>query len=156
MLVSFTCTLNKHPIKEVVMKKKLITYSLPFLLCAFSTLSLNNFVEATTYQTSGSSVQTLSSDNFDSFIGQGVVVVDFHASWCGPCKTLGPIFQEIASELGSQAAFGKLDTDHASQIAKNYSIKTIPTLMIFRDGKEIKRRGPGSKSEITSWIKSAL
>ena len=65
----------------------------------------------------------------DSFIGQGVVVVDFHTSWCGPCKVLAPIFQEIASELGNQAAFGKLDTDNASQISKQYSIRNLRSVV---------------------------
>jgi len=138
------------------MKNKILSYSLPFLICAFSAFNLNNPLEAATHQASSSSVQTLSNGNFDNFISQGVVIVDFSATWCGPCKTLSPIFHEIAGELGNKAAFGKLDIDTAGQIAKNHSIKTLPTLILYRDGKEVKRRGPGSKSEISAWITSSL
>lgn len=73
-------------------------------------------------------------ENFEETIERGGTVwVDWHASWCGPCKQFGPVF-EAASEKHSEMTFGKIDTDAQQQLAANFRIRSIPTLMAFRDG----------------------
>ena len=75
----------------------------------------------------------LTAENFDSTImGNGIVVVDFWADWCGPCKMFAPTF-EAASEKDPQIVFGKVDTEAEQSLAAAAGIQSIPTLMIFRD-----------------------
>ncbi len=65
------------------------------------------------------------------------VLVDFYAEWCGPCKVQGPIIEELAKAIGDKASIGKIDTEEAIRIAQEYNIMSIPTLMIFRNGKAV-------------------
>ena len=67
------------------------------------------------------------------------VLVDFYAQWCSPCKVLAPIIEELAKELKGKVKVGKLDIDQAKEIASKYSVMSIPTLILFKDGKEEKR-----------------
>ena len=77
---------------------------------------------------------TLTQDNFEQTVsGDGIVLVDFWATWCGPCRQFGPIFEE-ASEKYPDIVFGKIDTDDQQQLAMAAQITSIPTLMVFRDG----------------------
>lgn len=78
-------------------------------------------------------------------------VVDFYATWCGPCKMFGPIFEETANN--SNINFVKLDVDKSSDIAREYGVMTIPTIILFKNGKEIKRHtGFMSKEELEKFI----
>ncbi len=77
---------------------------------------------------------TLTQENFEQTISAGgIVLVDFWATWCGPCRQFGPIFEE-ASEKYPDIVFGKIDTDDQQQMAMAAQITSIPTLMVFRDG----------------------
>ena len=76
--------------------------------------------------------------NFDEFISSGVVVVDFWATWCGPCVLLEPVLSEVAEEL-PDVKFGKVDVDKAQELAKKYRIMSIPNMCIFKDGKLVDR-----------------
>lgn len=79
-------------------------------------------------------------------------VVDFYATWCGPCKMFGPIFEEVANE--SDMNFVKLDVDRYSDIAREYGVMSIPTIILFSDGKEVKRyTGFMSKDQFTEFLK---
>lgn len=76
----------------------------------------------------------LKSSDFEATVtGDGIVLVDFWAEWCGPCKSFGPIFEE-ASEKHAEISFVKVDTEAEQEIASALEIRSIPTLMIFRDG----------------------
>ena len=73
------------------------------------------------------------SKNFDEFIAEGVVVVDFFATWCGPCKMLTPILDKVSADM-TQVKFGKVDVDQAMDLARRFSIRSIPDVLIFKDG----------------------
>ena len=75
----------------------------------------------------------LSELDFNEFVKEGNVVVDFYATWCGPCRMLAPIIEDL-SEENPNIKFGKLDVDEVSQVASKYMIQSIPTLLFFKDG----------------------
>ncbi|MDE3055796.1 MAG: thioredoxin [Verrucomicrobiota bacterium] len=94
--------------------------------------------------------------NFEGEIAKGIVVVDFFASWCGPCRTLAPVLEQVATEVQGTATIGKVDIDHASQIASKFQISAVPTLILFKDGKEAGRMvGSQTADSIKNWIASA-
>jgi thioredoxin 1 len=90
--------------------------------------------------------------NFNSLLSESrPVVVDFHALWCSPCKMQSPILKEIAAELGEKIRIIKIDVDQNSDIARQYNIQSVPTLIVFKDGKLLWRQsGVVSKSELYS------
>jgi thioredoxin 1 len=85
-------------------------------------------------------ITTLSTQTFDEIIGAatGAVVVDFWAEWCGPCKMIAPILEEIASENGT-ITVAKLNVDDHPDLARRFDVMSIPTLIVFKDGSPAKR-----------------
>src|SRR3712207_4668028 len=86
---------------------------------------------------------------------KGLAVVDFFATWCGPCNMLGPVFAEVAEELKDDAFFAKIDIDQSMEVAQEYGVNTVPTVIFFKDGVEVKREiGFMPKEKIVSTLNS--
>jgi thioredoxin 1 len=89
----------------------------------------------------GSIVTAITQGEYDSFRSQSgkVVVIDFYADWCGPCRKLGPILDKIAHEHGGKILIGKVNVDHHRELAAKECVEGIPDVRIFRDGQEVDR-----------------
>ena len=93
---------------------------------------------------------TLNSNNFEQEVlkSEGLILVDFWASWCVPCKMLAPVVHEIAEE-NADIKVGKVNVDEAMELAQKYQVASIPTLILFKDGKPVKQHiGFANKSQI--------
>ncbi len=76
----------------------------------------------------------LTKDNFDETIGSGVALVDFWAPWCGPCRMIAPVIEELAEDYEGKAKICKVNTDEQQEIAVKFGIRSIPTILFFKDG----------------------
>ena len=81
----------------------------------------------------------LNEDNFDNTVANGLVLVDFWATWCGPCKMLAPTIDAIATEYKDRVVVGKVDIDESEAIARRFGIMSIPTLFLFKDGEVVEK-----------------
>nr|UWI49579.1 thioredoxin [Clostridioides difficile] len=70
---------------------------------------------------------------------EGLVVVDFFATWCGPCKMLSPVYEALGNEMDEKANFLKVDIDQSMELAQKFEVSTVPTVIIFKDGKAVDR-----------------
>ncbi len=84
-------------------------------------------------------VKTLTDATFDGEIASGSVIVDFWAPWCGPCRMVGPVIDEIAQEHGEKVTVGKVNVDENPSIAQKFGIMSIPTIILFKDGEPAKK-----------------
>ena len=84
-------------------------------------------------------IKNLNDKNFSHHVGKGISLVDFWASWCMPCKMMAPVLNEMAEEVGDQVAICKVNIEEYQSIAQKYSVRNIPTMLIFRNGKEVDR-----------------
>jgi thioredoxin 1 len=104
-------------------------------------------------------VNKVSDADFDSEVlkATGPVVVDFWAEWCGPCKMIAPVLEEIAGSLGPKVKIVKLNVDENPSTAQKYGIMSIPTLMIFKNGTMAARQvGAAPKQKLEQWITAAV
>lgn len=137
------------------MLKYLLTLTMVFSAFAGShadimQVNLGQYAEAST-------VKHWNDSNFDDAITDGVVVVDFYADWCPPCRKFGPIFEEVAGDLEGAALFGKVNVDTGKKAANKHGVSSIPTIIIFKDGKEVKRRTGGTDADsFRAWVESVL
>ena len=99
----------------------------------------------------------LNDDEFDMNIAEGITLVDFWAPWCGPCRIQTPILEELAESIEGRVKIAKVNTDEASGVARGFGVQAIPTLILFKDGKELQRFiGVQSKDVLMDAIGSAL
>ena len=105
-----------------------------------------------------SHLKALDDQDFASFAQrEGAVSVDFHASWCGPCKALAPTLEALGRDYAERLPIGKLDIDQAPATAARMGIRSVPTLILFRDGRPLDRlSGVRSGAELQHWIDSTL
>ncbi len=95
----------------------------------------------------------LTDSNFEKETKEGLVVVDFFATWCGPCQILGPIMEDVAKELTDVKIF-KVDVDENEKTARDFGVMSIPTIVVLKDGAEIDRHvGLMNRTQLTEWIK---
>ncbi|MGB3179925.1 MAG: thioredoxin [Cyclobacteriaceae bacterium] len=92
--------------------------------------------------------------NFQKLIkGDRPVLVDFHATWCGPCQTLAPILKEVSAEVNGRAKILKIDVDKNQQLASRYQVRGVPTLILFKNGKQVWRQsGVVQKNQLLKLI----
>lgn len=102
-------------------------------------------------------VTELTQDNFKEAIKEGPIIVDFWASWCGPCKMLAPVFEEVSKDYEGKLTFAKLSTEDYPDVAQEQHITGIPCLIVFKDGKEVDRIvGNASKEALKEKIDGIL
>ena len=114
-------------------------------------------ISMTTMSLSAKEITQATDETFASEIKEGYVLVDFWATWCPPCRALAPIFTELSQEFAGEVKFVKLDVDRAPKTASLYGIRSIPTLILFKDGKQIEKWiGGRSKEDLRILIKGAI
>ena len=104
-------------------------------------------------------ITTITNDNLDSVLqdAQTPILVDFWAEWCGPCKTIAPVLEELASEYTGRVAIAKLNVDDHQDVAEKFNIRGIPTLILFKNGEpEATKVGALSKSQLAAFIDSNI
>ncbi|WP_316570900.1 thioredoxin [Neobacillus sp. YIM B06451] len=102
-------------------------------------------------------ISNVTDQNFAGEIGSGLVLVDFWAPWCGPCKMIAPVLEEVDSEMGDKVKIVKLDVDENPETSAKYGVMSIPTLLVFKDGEQVdKVVGYQPKENLVSLLENHL
>ncbi len=103
-----------------------------------------------------SEVRHWTTENFDAETSSGVALVDFWAEWCGPCRMLGPVLDQVAKEVAGTAVIGKVNVDEAQQLAAKFNVRSIPAIFVLKDGKVVNQFvGVQDKQTLINAVKSA-
>jgi thioredoxin 1 len=104
-----------------------------------------------------SNAMELTSSNFRSTVASGVTLVDFWAEWCGPCRMMGPVLDKLAGQYAGKVTIGKINVDNESDLAQEFGVSSIPSLIIMKDGAEAKRYvGVTPEAELTRALDAAI
>lgn len=104
-----------------------------------------------------SEVKHLTADNFEDAVASGVALVDFWAEWCGPCKMIAPVLDEVAAEIGEDAVVGKVNVDEGQELAAKYGVRSIPALFVLKNGEVVNQFvGVQDKKTLVDAIKEAM
>ena len=102
-------------------------------------------------------IQHFTDNEFQNQIKKGVTLVDFHANWCGPCRTLAPVLEQVAKDVKGKATVGKIDIDNEQKTAALFQITSVPTMILFKNGKEVGRLvGLRTADAVKEFINSAM
>ncbi|NLM21093.1 MAG: thioredoxin [Peptococcaceae bacterium] len=107
----------------------------------------------------GANLKTFTAQNWESEVlnANQLVLVDFWAAWCGPCRMIGPVVEELADEYAGKVSVGKLNVDEESEVASKYGIMSIPTLILFKNGQIVEKIvGFRSKNDLAKLIDAKL
>jgi thioredoxin 1 len=123
------------------MTHTLILFIISFILIVFIASFFMNYLKMkkTPLVEDNGNIKKLSDQNFEHQIKSGITLVDFWATWCMPCKMMAPVLNNLSEELTGNASIGKLDVDQNHAASAKYSVRSIPTLVLFKNGKEINR-----------------
>ncbi len=98
----------------------------------------------------------LNADNFDETVKDKVALIDFWAEWCGPCRMLGPVVDEVAKEIGDDAVVAKINVDEAQELAAKFGVRSIPAVFVLKNGEVVEQFvGVQDKQTLVNAIKSA-
>ena len=100
-------------------------------------------------------MRAISDEQFKSEVleEKGLVLVDFWAEWCGPCRQLGPILEEVSKSMGDKVKICKMNVDEAPETAAQFGIRSIPTMFLFKDGQQVDTKvGLNSQSSLEQWL----
>ena len=99
----------------------------------------------------------LTSENFDATVKEGVVLIDFWAPWCGPCRMIAPVIEELAEDYAGKAKICKVNTDEEQELAMRFGIRSIPTIIFMKDGEIVDQMiGAASKAAFADKLDSLL
>jgi len=99
----------------------------------------------------------LNSSNFDETVKEGVTLVDFWAPWCGPCRMIAPVIEELAAEYEGKATIAKVNTDEEQELAVKFGIRSIPSILFFKDGQVVDQMvGAASKQAFAEKLDSLI
>lgn len=99
----------------------------------------------------------ISDAEFDGAVSSGAVLVDFWAEWCGPCKQIGPVLDEVSKEMEGKLTVAKVNIDENPESPQKYGVRGIPTLILFKDGKPVATKvGSLPKGQLLEWLNSVV
>lgn len=102
-------------------------------------------------------VHKIGNEEFNKVKKEGVSIIDFSATWCGPCQMLGPVFEEVSNEFAGTASFYKVDVDECRSLSKEFSVSSVPTLVVLKNGEQMETQiGFQPKRNLVNLVKKYL